>query len=476
MTAIMSTLLSPALSNIKADYPDESQTTVKLILTIPSLTLAISSPLTGIALSFGLSYKLVLLVSATLYAILGVVPYFVDSIAGIITLRAFFGIFAGSAEATSTVLLTVLEPQMDSHIRTRSVLYGIRAGVMSCTGFICSLVGGALADVGWRYIFLIHLVGLIYIVGYIFLPNVNIKKDKKKGNNVNEGSMVGDELDHVRNDGSKEEGLIESQGDMENKELELSSERREEKGYSKSDEKILGDEEKNMENNSEITDQKHEKKARIGAIIGVFITAFYTQLFFYAMPTNVSFYVSDSLGIDDAFLSGLMSGGSVLASGLASLLYPLLWKLIMKKKRDANCMNPSMSIVVSPHLIILVIATAPMAIGFGGLYLSQLYWPAWISGTILVGMFNGLNMPNCNMWGSRVSDKKWMSSVIGTVTSLTFLAHFVTPFVLDYLPGEGGDHTRIGFLLCSIMMLICSVLALIGVFVLECRKNKGSKE
>jgi MFS family permease len=174
MSVMSGATISPTLPEMTAAFPGNpsAETLVKLVLTIPGLFIALTAPFSGwIIDKFG---RVKLLVSMlAVYAIAGTAGFYLDTLFEIIVSRAILGIAVGGIMTTSVALIGDLFEGTE-----RQKLLGIQAGIMSLAGTIFISAGGALADYGWRYPFLIYglaIAAIPLVLLYIKEPPKAIK-------------------------------------------------------------------------------------------------------------------------------------------------------------------------------------------------------------------------------------------------------------------------------------------------------------
>jgi MFS family permease len=157
---IMSVItISPALPQMTAEFSHvpHGDLIVKLVLTIPALMIAVISPITGHMIDRHGRLK-ILWFSLFLYAVSGTAGYFLDSIYIILLSRAVLGISVGMS---MTIVITLIADYFEGTERQKFV--GLQIAFMSLGGILFIGLGGILADLGWRYPFLIYLFSLFVL-------------------------------------------------------------------------------------------------------------------------------------------------------------------------------------------------------------------------------------------------------------------------------------------------------------------------
>jgi MFS family permease len=145
--------ISPALPQMMRAFQDveNAEFLVKLILTIPALLIAIVSPITGRLIDKHGRLR-ILWISLGLYAISGSAGFFLDNLYHILVSRVFLGIAVGMS---MTVVITLIADYFQGQERQKFV--GLQIAFMSFGGILFIGLGGILADINWRFPFLIYL-------------------------------------------------------------------------------------------------------------------------------------------------------------------------------------------------------------------------------------------------------------------------------------------------------------------------------
>ena len=140
----------------------DSEFWVRLVLTIPALFIVIGSPIAG-QLVDKIGRKPLLLVSAVLYGFAGSSGFVLNSIFTILIGRAFLGLAVAGVMVSATTLIADYF-QCDK----RANFMGLQAAFMGLGGVLFLSVGGFIADLNWRFPFLIYLFAWLLIPGVLF--------------------------------------------------------------------------------------------------------------------------------------------------------------------------------------------------------------------------------------------------------------------------------------------------------------------
>lgn len=157
---IMSVItISPALPQMTLVFAGVPHAAflVKLVLTIPALFIALVAPLTGRLIDKHGRLPLLKL-ALLLYAVAGVVPFFLSNLYLILFSRALLGVAVGMS---MTIVITLIADYFEGAQRQRFV--GLQVAFMSLGGIVFLALAGTLADKGWRYPFLLYSFSLLVL-------------------------------------------------------------------------------------------------------------------------------------------------------------------------------------------------------------------------------------------------------------------------------------------------------------------------
>jgi MFS family permease len=183
MTVMAGATIAPSLPEMTKAFPGNpsAETLVKLVLTIPGLFIAITAPFSGwIIDKFG---RIKLLVAMLLlYAIAGTSGLYLNTLGAIIVGRAFLGIAVGGIMTTAVALIG---DYFEGNERQKFL--GTQAGIMALSGTIFISSGGFLADISWRYPFMIYgLAALAIPMVLIYLKEPDSSGRKLEKDEVKE--------------------------------------------------------------------------------------------------------------------------------------------------------------------------------------------------------------------------------------------------------------------------------------------------
>lgn len=173
--------IAPSLPAMGAYFSDveNQEYWVRLVLTMPALTIIFASALAGQIVD-RLGRKWLLLASTILFGLAGSSGYFLNSLGTILVSRALLGVAVGGAITSVTTLLADYYQGSE-----RAKLMGLQSTVISLGGFFAFSLGGLLAEISWRLPFLIYLFGLILsplVVFFLFEPDTKPYRDMGERN------------------------------------------------------------------------------------------------------------------------------------------------------------------------------------------------------------------------------------------------------------------------------------------------------
>lgn len=151
LVVICNTPLAPALPLIQHTFPQAGDLQVRMVLTVPALVIVLTAPLVGwIADRYG--RKPLFIVSALLYGLTGSSGYMAPDIGVILAGRALFGV---AVAGLMTSVAALLSDYFSGPARARFM--GLQAAAMGIGNSVFLVLGGVLAEGGWRPPFLMFL-------------------------------------------------------------------------------------------------------------------------------------------------------------------------------------------------------------------------------------------------------------------------------------------------------------------------------
>ncbi len=169
-TVMAAAAVSPALGAISQYFTQASPLLIKLIVTLPGLSIIVTSLLVNMFIKRYESKSVAVL--GLLLFTAGGAAGFADNIYVILAFRIVVGIGVGLVMPLSTALISI-----NFHSKERAKLMGYSVAINNLGGVIATLLSGVLVSLNWRYTFAIYLFGLVIVaLVVLFLPKAEIKR------------------------------------------------------------------------------------------------------------------------------------------------------------------------------------------------------------------------------------------------------------------------------------------------------------
>jgi len=176
LTVMAGAAIAPALGVIKAHFSDAPELLVQFIVSIPALFIIITN-LFFLNISRHYGTRAIALFGLVLYVLAGAGCFLSSDIYVLLVLRALLGVSVGLIMPLSTGLLAYYyPPEQQAH------LMGLSAAMNQTGGVVATLLAGLLSAIGWRWAFLVYLLGLIAVVMVaVNLPDEHLGSANKRG-------------------------------------------------------------------------------------------------------------------------------------------------------------------------------------------------------------------------------------------------------------------------------------------------------
>lgn len=185
LTVMSVSAISPALPKIANAFNaiDNAEFLVKLMLTIPSLIIALFAPIAGLIIDNG-KRKLLLISSLIIYGLMGTTGLYLESLHHFIIARAFLGLGVAGIMTSAQTLIA------DYYVgEERNRMLGLQGAFISFGGVIFVALAGFLATASWRYPFVLYSLALILAIpalAYIQEPSVKEQSETIQLSQTNE--------------------------------------------------------------------------------------------------------------------------------------------------------------------------------------------------------------------------------------------------------------------------------------------------
>jgi len=162
--------IAPALPGMRAYFAatPNVDTLVRMQLSLTALFIAVGAPLAGMLID-KIGRRPVMAGAIIMTAIFGAAGYWSESLRGLLVMRALLGLGAGGVVTAATTLVGDL---FTGERRTRFV--ALQAASIKVGGIVFTLLGGILASINWRTVFLVDLLALCILPG-VFTQLVHVR-------------------------------------------------------------------------------------------------------------------------------------------------------------------------------------------------------------------------------------------------------------------------------------------------------------
>jgi len=154
------------------DHVENIELYSRLMITLPSLSIAFLSPFLG-HFVFKVGKKRSTVIALVLFSLFGTAGLYLESIYDLLFSRFLFGI----AIAILMIVSTSLIGDYFKH-EARHKFMGLQSAFISVGGIVFIVGGGVLSDMDWRYPFGIYILGLLVLV-FVVKYLVEVKTDEK---------------------------------------------------------------------------------------------------------------------------------------------------------------------------------------------------------------------------------------------------------------------------------------------------------
>ena len=154
--------VSSCVPEMMKDFPDQSRSTLELLMSAPSFSMLTMIALTPILSKF-LSERFMVVAGLSLFGISGLVPVFIKSYPLIFLARISMGVGIGLLNAKA---VSMIGERFTGDLRSR--LQGLRCSMETLGQAALMLVVGFLLPYGWNYAFLVYASAFVILLIYLF--------------------------------------------------------------------------------------------------------------------------------------------------------------------------------------------------------------------------------------------------------------------------------------------------------------------
>ena len=158
--------LSPSMAVIINAFPDVPVSTVRLLISLPLITLVIFTLVTA-AIDKRFNKKWISCTGILVFTVFGVLCAFTDSFAVLVCFRLLMGIGLGMTAAYGVSFIS-----MTTEGKERTRLIGLQSSATNVGSLILMAAAGILSSVNWHDAFFIYLIGIpVLILVILFVPS-----------------------------------------------------------------------------------------------------------------------------------------------------------------------------------------------------------------------------------------------------------------------------------------------------------------
>ncbi|MBN2605282.1 MAG: MFS transporter [Bacilli bacterium] len=180
LSIMSSAAISPALSYIGDYFYNSSELMIKMVVSLPAIFIIPVTLLTGRLTSY-IKKKTLVYMGLTLYLVGGLGGAVANSIVVLLVFRSLLGIGTG---LLIPLMRGVIADFFDGKERVQ--MMGYASAVNNLGGIIATLFGGILTIYGWRYPFLVYIVGLFVLFLVIkYMPDHPLEKKESRSVSIN---------------------------------------------------------------------------------------------------------------------------------------------------------------------------------------------------------------------------------------------------------------------------------------------------
>lgn len=438
LTVMASTAVSPALSSIKEAFPDISNTSAKMVLTLPSLVMIPFSLLSG-WFSTRMNKKWLVLLGMALYILFGVGGGFVQSFTQLIIVRALFGIAIGILMPLSNTLIFDLVDESK-----RSKMMGLAGSSNQLGGMLFLSVSGVLTGFSWRYSFGVYALALLSIVMIlIWLPSMPPVKQQTSSSRGKGSAMLNWKIFAL--------AFLAMMSSVAffvvNTDLALYIQQ--EKTVFSSTVALVPDKETLMEavQQGQVNDQLVESFNRNGVKISSDAVIKETQpgREWIIQDTQKEYRVAkekDGLHIYSPLGTSEMAGYALSLMGLPAVIAGFILSFLLK--RIGNYLMPAAALI--------------MAVGYYTLGLADSYTMILVA-VLFIGLAGGLLSPPMLLLIPKIVSSSARALGIAVMSSSILLGQFVSPLYTQAIALIFGNETfRFRFFMITVTLIVFAVL------------------
>lgn len=150
--------INPVIDTLAKAFPDIAYNTILYVATIASLGATISSFIFGFLTGRKISYRVVIIAGIFFMIVGGILPAFLSNFYVILICRLLFGFSGGLLVSIGSYIIRAFP---EEHV---SRVLGLYVTFMNIGSVLGQMISGFLADLGWRYSFLVYAIAIIPLI------------------------------------------------------------------------------------------------------------------------------------------------------------------------------------------------------------------------------------------------------------------------------------------------------------------------
>ncbi len=154
LTVMAGAAVSPALGSISKAFPSVSPEMIKMIISLPAITIIVFSYVSG-KLAARISKRYILIIGLLMYLLGGLGAALTTTIYQLLFFRAILGVGVGLLMPLSVAIIADFYEGAQ-----RSKMIGLSPAISCLGGVLASFLGGLLAALNWRYAFGIYCLAI----------------------------------------------------------------------------------------------------------------------------------------------------------------------------------------------------------------------------------------------------------------------------------------------------------------------------
>ena len=182
-----------------------------------------------------------------------------------------------------------------------------------------------------------------------------------------------------------------------------------------------------------------EHKFPFFSVITGYVIIFIFMIVYYAVPTQIPFYLSNTITNLTEIQTGIALSAATLFAGIISFSFKYLKKWLS-------------------HILLFILSFLLVGSGYFVLTFAVSYW-MFLVGLAFAGLGVGIMFPNINLWTIKDTPEKYRGRALSMLTSLLFFGAFLSPIINSPIISKVGYSNM--FLIGGIVFLVLILVPLV---------------